>query len=176
VVAPGEQASPDEGHPRALFAGRVGRPHGLDGSFRVGEARVGLLAPGTAVSVGGRTWKVARRAGSDARPIVRLDGCDSRESAAALTGSELRVAAGDAPALADGEWWAEELEGCSVYDGDRLVGEVERMLGLPSCEALEVRRPDGGELIVPMVRDAVRAVDVRAGRIEIELAFVEGDA
>jgi len=46
------------------------------------------------------------------------------------------------------------------------------MLSLPSCEALEVAREDGGELLVPMVRDAVRAVDVRARRIDIDLAFL----
>jgi 16S rRNA processing protein RimM len=174
VAEPGQQAAPGAGREPALLAGRIGRPHGLDGSFKVSGARVSLLTPGTVVRVGDRSWRVARRAGSDARPIVRLEGCDTREAAAALTGSDLRVSAPDAPALPEGEWWAEELEGCRVYDGDRPVGVVERMLGLPSCEALEVRRPDGGELIVPMVRDAIRAVDVPAMRIEIDLAFVEG--
>ena len=138
-------------------------------------ARASLLVPGAVVQLGERSWRVSRRAGSDARPILRLEGCDSREAAAALTGSDLRVFAPDAPALPEGEWWAEELEGCRVYDGDRLVGVVERMLGLPSCEALEVRRPEGGELIVPMVRDAIRGIDVPATRIEVDLEFVEGE-
>jgi 16S rRNA processing protein RimM len=46
------------------------------------------------------------------------------------------------------------------------------MLGLPSCECLEVERPDGSELLVPMVRDAVRRVDVGAQEIEVNLAFL----
>jgi 16S rRNA processing protein RimM len=46
------------------------------------------------------------------------------------------------------------------------------MLPLPSCEALEVVREAGGELLVPMVRDAVRSVDVVARRIDVDLAFL----
>ena len=36
-------------------------------------------------------------------------------------------------------------------------------------------RAEGGELLVPMVKDAVRGVDVAARRIEIDLDFL-GDA
>ncbi len=47
------------------------------------------------------------------------------------------------------------------------------MLPLPSCEALEVVRDDGGgELLVPMVRDAIRSVDVAARRIDVDLSFL----
>jgi 16S rRNA processing protein RimM len=59
-----------------------------------------------------------------------------------------------------------------VIDGERPVGTVSALLELPSCEVLEVRRADGGELLVPMVADAIRKVDVAAGRIEIDLDFL----
>ena len=45
---------------------------------------------------------------------------------------------------------------------------------LPSCEVLEVKRPDGTELLVPMVSDAIRSVDVKQRQIEVNLAFVGG--
>ena len=62
--------------------------------------------------------------------------------------------------LAEGEWWAHELEGCEVVDGDRLLGTVIRLIELPSCEALEVEPPEGGgPLLVPMVKDAIRRVE-----------------
>ena len=47
-----------------------------------------------------------------------------------------------------------------------------RMLELPSCEALEVTRADGAELIVPLVRDAIRSVDRAARRIDVDMGFV----
>ncbi len=72
--------------PHALGAGRVGRPHGLDGSFYVTVPRPRLLTLGTEVTVAGTTAPIVRRAGTDARPIVRLQGIDDRDSAEALRG------------------------------------------------------------------------------------------
>jgi 16S rRNA processing protein RimM len=46
------------------------------------------------------------------------------------------------------------------------------MLPLPSCEALEVERDEGGGLLVPMVRDAIRSVDMAARRIDVDLSFL----
>ncbi len=159
-----------------LLAGRVGRPHGLDGSFHVNRPRPSLLELGMTVTLGERAATIVRRAGTDARPIVRVDGCDSRDEAEALRGVDLVAAAASAAPLPEGEWWAEELAGCRVVDGDLEVGFVRSMLGLPSCECLEVERPDGSEMLVPMVRDAVRRVDVAGREIEINLAFLGGPA
>ena len=86
---------------------------------------------------------------------------------------ELMVDGRDAPALGEGEWWAHELEGCEVLDGEQLLGTVSRLIELPSCEALEVRRDGGGEpVLVPMVKDAVRRVDAAERRIEVNLDFL----
>jgi 16S rRNA processing protein RimM len=125
------------------------------------------------VTVAGRTAAIVRRAGTDRRPIVRLGGIEDRAAVEAVRGLELAVDAVDAPALAAGEWWAHELEGCGVYDGDEQLGTVIRLLELPSCEALEVSPVDGGEpLIVPMVKDAVLRVEPAGGRIEVSLEFL----
>jgi 16S rRNA processing protein RimM len=156
-----------------LHAGRVGRPHGLDGSFYVTGPRPRLLTVGTSVTVAGRTVAIARRAGTEQRPIVRLDGVEDRFAAEALRGHALTVGQAQAPALAEGEWWAHELEGCEVLDGDRLLGTVTRLIELPSCEAIEVKRNEGGELLlVPMVKDAIRRVEPSRGRIEVNLDFL----
>jgi 16S rRNA processing protein RimM len=160
-----------------LQAGRVGRAHGLDGSFYVTRARPRLLELGTEVRVEEKTAAIVRRAGTEQHPIVRLAGIDDRPAAEALRGKSLNVERLKAPALADGEWWAHELEGCEVVDGELRVGSVSRMIELPTCEALEVRRAHGGEpLLVPMVRDAVRRVDIAKRRIEIDLEFLGREA
>ena len=59
-----------------------------------------------------------------------------------------------------------------MLDGAREVGVVSALLELPSCEVLEVRARDGGELLVPMVSDAIREVDVAARRIDVDLDFL----
>jgi 16S rRNA processing protein RimM len=155
-----------------IVAGYVGRPHGLDGSFHVTRPRAELLAEGALLRVAGASREVVRRAGTDQRPILRLGGCEDRDAAEALRGEELRVPRADAPALEPGEYWAEELEGCRVHDGDVAVGVVRRLLALPSCEVLEVARDGDADLLVPLVRDAVRTVDPAARRIDIDLRFL----
>lgn len=158
---------------RWLRAGRVGRPHGLDGSFHVLDASPPLLALGACLTVGGRQVRIARRAGDDRRPIVRLEGCDDRAAAEALRGEELLVERSEAPELAADEWWAEDLEGCAVLDRDRPVGVVRRLLALPSVDVLEVERADGAaDLLVPLVTDAVRDVDVERRKIDVDLRFL----
>jgi 16S rRNA processing protein RimM len=158
--------------PASLEAGRVGRAHGLDGSFYVTGARPRLLTLGGTVAVAGRAHEIVRRAGVEQRPIIRLRGIDDRAAAQALRGLALTVSLGEAPALPEGEWWAHELEGCTVLDGERPVGTVSRLLGMPSCDVLEVRCDGGEELLVPMVSDAVRQVDIAARRIEVSLDFL----
>jgi 16S rRNA processing protein RimM len=157
-----------------LAGGRVGRPHGLDGSFHVLEARGALLNLGVVVRAGEREAEIVRRAGTDDRPIVRLDGVESREAAGELRGLELLVPREAAPPLEEDEWWAGDLEGCRVVDGDAELGRVARLVALPSCEALEVTGfgDDEDPFLVPLVRDAVRRVDVEAKVIDVDVAFL----
>jgi 16S rRNA processing protein RimM len=125
---------------RELVAGRVGRAHGLDGSFYATGPLTRLLTLGASVTVAGRELEIVRRAGTAARPILRLEGGGDRAGAEALRGEQLTIASPDAPQLGEGEWWAHEL--------------------------------DGEPLLVPLVKDAIRGVDIAARRVEIDAEFL----
>jgi 16S rRNA processing protein RimM len=156
-----------------LRAGRIGRPHGLDGSFYVADPNVLLLDQGQRLFVGEREVVVSQRRGTDERPIVRLDQLGDRPAVEALRDEPLQASRDHAPELPEGEWWAEDLEGCMVLSAGREIGVVRRLIGLPSCEALQVERLDGGEeLLVPLVWDAVPEVDVARREIQIDLEFL----
>jgi 16S rRNA processing protein RimM len=170
---PQEPSDPDPKAAARLSAGRVGRPHGLDGSFYVTGPRPRLLALGKTVAVGGETREIVRCAGTDKRPILRLQGIEDRTGAERLRGLELTLQEGDAPALEEGEWWAHELEGCEVRDDRTKIGRVVKMIELPSCEALEVQPVGGGAtFLIPMVKDAVRALDVGQRDVDVDLSFL----
>jgi 16S rRNA processing protein RimM len=139
-----------------VTAGRVGKPHGLDGSFYVEGPRHALPAD-TTVTVGGRTLRIVRRAGTDERPLIRLDGVDD---AGPLRGELLLVE----DELAEGEWLAADLVGLTVPG----LGTVARVLDGPSCSVLEL---DGGEL-VPLVSDAVERIDLEAGELHVRRDFL----
>jgi 16S rRNA processing protein RimM len=165
--------------PELLAVGRVGKAHGLDGSFYVTQPRERLLEATEELIVReGEPVAIVRRDGTTARPILKLAGVGSREAVEALRGADLLVPRAATPALEDDEWLAEDLVGCRVVDGEQVVGVVAKLLPYPSCELLEVQRPAAGAkaILVPLIGDAVRTVDVGAKIIDINLTFLGEDA
>jgi 16S rRNA processing protein RimM len=159
--------------PEWLLVGRVGRPHGLDGSFHVTLPNAQLLGEVTSVMIDDEELSITRRAGTDKRMILRLEDHDDRAAAEALRGKEIMVPRSLAPELGPDEWWADDLTGCAVQDSGRVVGTVRRLIELPSCEVLEVERAGGGgDLLVPLVTDAVREVDLDRRTIDVDLRFL----
>jgi 16S rRNA processing protein RimM len=139
-----------------VTAGRVGKPHGLDGSFYVEGARH-ALPEGCALTIGSEVHSVDRRAGTDDRPLIHLSGvADPR----LIRGETLLVE----DELGEGEWLASDLVGCRVPD----LGTVARVLDAPSCSVLEL---DDGTL-VPFISDAIERVDLDAREIRVKTDFL----
>jgi 16S rRNA processing protein RimM len=145
-----------------VTAARVGRPHGLDGSFYA-EHVAEPLPEGTDVMVAGRAARVERRAGTDERPILRLSGVADRDAAEALRGEALLVDGGE---LGEGEFLTADLVGCEVPG----LGTVRRVIAAPSCDLLEV---GDDAVLVPLISDAVKRVDTAGRLIEVDLAFLD---
>jgi 16S rRNA processing protein RimM len=144
-----------------VTAGRVGRAHGLDGSFYVEHVAEPLEA-GAEVVVAGRSVRVERRAGTEDRPILRLSGVDDRNAAEALRGEAILVDGGE---LAEDEFLTAELVGCEVPG----LGTVRRVIAAPSCDLLEV---GDDAVLVPLISDAVKRVDTAGRLIEVDLDFL----
>ena len=142
-----------------VTAGRVGKPHGLDGSFYVENADH-PLTEGTSVTLASCVRKVERRTGGDARPLIRLSGIGDRDALAPFRGELMLVDV----ELAESEWLARDLVGCEVPG----LGKVRRVLGGPSCDVLEL---DDGTL-VPLVSDAIVGIDPEARRVDVRLEFL----
>ena len=138
---------------------KVGRPHGLDGSFYIDAP----LEEGQTVKIGEREFTVAERKGTDAKPIIRLEGIDNRDAAESLRGQTLSPSNEQRATSNEGEWLIEDLIGCKVEG----IGEVTDVLEGISCDVLDVE----GELI-PLVTDAVTRVDVESKVIEVNREFL----
>jgi 16S rRNA processing protein RimM len=139
-----------------VTAGRVGKPHGLDGSFYV-EGPRHPLPEGAVIEVAGDTHRVARRAGTNERPLIRLAGVDDPRE---LRGEVLLIE----DELAEGEWLAADLLGCSVPG----LGAVAQIIEGPSCSVLELE--DG--TLVPLVADAIERIDLDAREIHVNREFL----
>jgi 16S rRNA processing protein RimM len=146
--------------------GKVGRPHGLDGSFFVEGAsdRADAFARGTIVHVGDETYEiVGSKRGAQGRPVIRLDRDVAR-------GATLSIPRDELPGLEDDEYYAFQLVGLAVEEeGGRVLGRVRQVLDYPANDVLEL---DSG-VWLPLVEACVRQVDLAGGRIVVAAGFAD---
>jgi 16S rRNA processing protein RimM len=148
--------------------GRVGRPHGIDGSFFVEgpSDRAGTFENGAVLHVDGTPAKVVvSKRGSGGRPVIRLDRRVDRGATLAIPRAEL-------PPLEEDEYYSFQLVGLSVEEeGGRLLGRVRDVLDYPANDVLEL---DSGHLL-PLVEACVREVDLEGRRIVVAIGFADPD-
>src|SRR5262249_52673376 len=136
--------------------GKVGRPHGVDGSFFVEgpSDRDDAFARGAKVWVDGAEAEiVGSRRGSGGRPVIRLDRPVPR-------GATLAVPRASLPELEDDAYYHFQLVGLVVEEeGGRILGRVREVAEYPANDVLEL---DSG-LFLPLVEACVREVDLDGG-------------
>jgi len=145
--------------------GRVGKPHGLDGSFFVEHASEDeeRFAKGATLHVDGEPAKIVVSKRSRGRPVIRLD----RE---APRGAELAVPSEELPPPGEDEYYEFQLVGLGVEEeGGRSLGRVAAVIPGPANDVLEL---DSG-LLLPLVGACVQQVDLDGGRILIARGFAE---
>ncbi|MBD0330595.1 MAG: 16S rRNA processing protein RimM [Thermoleophilia bacterium] len=152
------------GEPRPLVpVGRVGRPHGLDGSFVVEDASddPARFTAGATLYVDGREAVVVEGKRARGRPVVRLDRATER-------GQTLAVPRDALPPPDEDAFYVFQLVGLRVEEeGGGALGRVVDVLSAPANDVLEL---DSG-LSLPFVEACVREVDLEAGRIVVAPGF-----
>jgi 16S rRNA processing protein RimM len=158
-----------------VVVGRIGRPHGVRGEVTV-EVRTDdpdlRFVPGAVLStdpasrgpltIEGVRWH---------REILLLTiaGIDSREAAETYRNTELLVPVADLPRLEDPEdFYDHQLVGLTARSTDgTALGEVTAVRH-EGADLLVVRRPEGGEVLIPFVTAIVPAVDVEGGYLVVD--------
>ena len=149
----------------AVQVGRVGKSHGLDGSFVVEHASDSpeLFATGAKLIVDGAEATVVASKQARGRPVIRLDRRVER-------GAELRVPRSALASTAEDEYYVFQLVGLEVVEeGGGPVGQVADVAPGVANDVLEL---DSG-VALPMVEECVLSVDIDAGRIVIARGFVD---
>jgi 16S rRNA processing protein RimM len=154
--------------PDLVQVGKVGRPHGIDGSFFVeGPSNDPTrFAKGSTLYAGGEPAEVVvSKRGSGGRPVIKLDRPVERGTALALPRETL-------PPLEEDEYYNFQLVGLAVEEeGGRVLGRVKDVLDYPANDVLEL---DSG-VFLPLVEACVRQVDLGGGRIIVSVGFADPD-
>ena len=151
-----------------VVVGRVGKPHGVDGSFFVEGASdvperfakgASLLVDETPVEI------VVSKRGAGGRPVIKLDRPVPR-------GATLAVRRDELPDPGEDTYYVFQLVGLAVEEeGGRPLGTVIEVENGPANDTLEL---DSG-LLLPLVESCVLDVDVGAGRIVVARGFADGE-
>lgn len=151
--------------PDLVTVGRVGRPHGVDGSFVVENASedASRFETGAALVVSGERLLVVASKRARGRPVIRLERDVPR-------GTELLVPRSDLPPPEEGSYYVFQLVGLVVdEEGGRSLGRVRDVSPGVANDVLEL---DSG-LALPLHEDCVRQVDLAGGRIVVARGFSE---
>ena len=116
---------------------------------------------------------------NEGRIVLQFAGVDSISAAEALAGMDVLVPREERVALEDGAVYISELAGCSVYDGNTLIGtiaDVQFATTPDGARRLEEAAPllvvtstDDEEVLVPFAKAFLAGIDIAAKRINMNL-------
>ena len=141
---------------------------GLAGAFRV-EPLTDVperLAEGALLYVEGEEQRrrITAYQGGGRVPAITLEGIADRDAAEALAGRYLEV---EPEPLPEGEWYWHQIVGLEVSDEEgQAMGSVVEVFRAGENEVYRIEGPQG-ELLIPALRDVVRAIDLEAGRMTV---------
>jgi len=148
--------------------GRVGRPHGVDGSFFVEGASAAdeHFAIGAKLHVGEVVGEVVvSKHGAGGRRVIKLDRAVSR-------GATLAVPRTTLPPPEEDTYYVFQLVGLAVEEeGGRALGAVVEVHNGPANDAIEL----GSGLLLPLVAACVLDVDLAARRILVARGFADAE-
>ena len=148
---------------RLVAIGRVGKPHGLDGSFAVEEASDAAerFAVGATIYLEGEPARILSSKRARGRPVIKLDRPTAR-------GARLEIPRAELPPPDPDSFYVFDLVGLAVEEeGGRALGRVAEVAHGVANDVLEL---DTG-LSLPLVEACVKQVDLDRGRIEVARGF-----
>lgn len=102
--------------------------------------------------------------------IFKFQGIDSISDAERLAGADVQIPLEERPAPPEGEYYRSDLIGCEVFDQTaRLLGTVADWQETGATPLVEVRTPEGRELLIPFAASIFVRIDVASQRIDVSL-------
>jgi 16S rRNA processing protein RimM len=105
------------------------------------------------------------------KPVIRLDGVTDRNMADELRGMEVFIHADQLEELPEGQHYVRDIVGYTVTDlaSGREVGVLSDVIQNTAQSILDVRSPEGKQILIPAVDAFLKCIDDDREVIEVEL-------
>jgi 16S rRNA processing protein RimM len=153
---------------------RIGAAHGVRGAVKLWtftEDPLAVKAYGPLVTKdGARSFEVATAREAKGHLVATLKGIATREDAERLNGIELYIAREKLPATDEDEYYHADLIGlAAVTATNEPLGRVTAIHNFGAGDIIEIAPPQGATMLLPFTNAVVPTVDLKAGRVVIEL-------
>ena len=160
--------------PAQICIARIGAPHGVRGAVKLWtftEDPFAVQSYGPLrTKDGARSFEVATARAAKGHLVVTLKGIATREDAERLNGIELYIAREKLPATDEYEYYHADLIGlAAVTSANEPLGRVTAIHNFGAGDIIEIAPPQGATMLLPFTNAVVPSVDLKAGRVVIEL-------
>jgi 16S rRNA processing protein RimM len=167
--------------PAQICVARIGAAHGVRGEVKLwtftedpfAVKRYGPLS----TKDGARQFEVTQAREAKDHLVATFKGVTTRDEAERLNGLELYVAREKLPATEGDEYYHADLIGlAAVTTADEPLGSVVAIHNFGAGDIIEIAPPQGATMLLPFTNAVVPTVDLKGGRVVIELPEeIDGD-
>jgi 16S rRNA processing protein RimM len=160
--------------PHFLVVGEIAKPWGYRGEVKVqiltdfpkrlAKLKIAYLGADA------RAVQVERARLHSGFAVMKFAGYDTPEGAAKLRGQVVQIPVEQAAPLQKGQYFQHQIVGLEVVttEGEKL-GTIEEILETGANDVYLVRRDDGGEILLPAIKDVVHEIDLENRRMVVKL-------
>lgn len=167
--------SPSTGEPEYLLVGSLRRAHGVRGEM-VMEVLTDFperLKPGTKAFVGpahNPMILTGTRVHSEGL-LIKFEGVDTPEQAGRYRNHSVYVTTADRPPLPEGQFYEHQVLGFAVIEDEsgKAIGTLSGIMRTGANDIYVVARPDGSEVLLPVIASVVLNLDADTRSIRVHL-------
>ncbi len=158
-----------------LVIGQIGRPHGVNGEVRMHVLTdfPERLKQGLVVYLGEthNPLRIKECRWHDDILLLGFEGCNNRTLAENYKNEFVYIRVDDLPSLPEGEYYHHQLIGLQVFPEreSKALGVVSEILQTGANDVLVVRNDDNKEILLPILDQTVKSIDIENGKIHVHL-------
>ena len=145
-----------------LIIGKVLKAHGIKGDIKV-ESYLDTpkkMLKLKEVFIDGNNYKIERTAQSGSFVLLTLGGIDNIEQAEKLKSAIISCPKKDLPPNEEGRYFIDDVIGCSVTNGEEILGNVVDIYQYGSAD-IYVISGSKGQIMFPLVEGVVKNIDIK---------------